>query len=97
MWTWRGACAIQAAAAVSPVSDRSESFEEGCLLAVNLGDDADTTAAIYGQLAGACYGIDGIPREWRDLIAQGELILGLADGIWEAAGQPAFPTGEPPG
>ena len=48
---------------------RSSSFEEGCLLAVNLGDDADTTAAIYGQLAGAYYGIDGIPREWRDVIA----------------------------
>ena len=43
---------------------RSESFGDGCLLAVNLGDDADTTAAIYGQLAGAYYGIDGIPREW---------------------------------
>ena len=76
---------------------RSSSFEEGCLLAVNLGDDADTTAAIYGQLAGAYYGIDGIPREWRDVIAQGELIIGLADGLLEAAGYPAFQTGEPPG
>ena len=73
---------------------RSESFGEGCLLAVNLGDDADTTAAIYGQLAGACYGIAGIPQGWRDVIAQGELILALADGVWEAAGQPAFPPGE---
>jgi ADP-ribosylglycohydrolase len=53
---------------------------------VNLGDDADTTAAIYGQLAGAYYGIDGIPRGWRDVIARGELILGLADGLLEAAG-----------
>ena len=76
---------------------RSSSFEEGCLLAVNLGDDADTTAAIYGQLAGAYYGIDGIPREWRDVIAQGELIIGLADGLLEAAGYPEFPTGEPAG
>ena len=33
----------------------SNSFREGCLLAVNLGDDADTTAAMYGQIAGACY------------------------------------------
>ena len=53
---------------------------------MNLGDDADTTAAIYGQLAGAYYGIDGIPREWRDVIAQGELILGQADGLLEASG-----------
>ena len=35
------------------------------LAAVNLGDDADTTAAIYGQLAGAIYGLDGIPERWR--------------------------------
>jgi len=34
----------------------SHSFEEGCLLVVNLGDDADTTGAIYGQLAGAFNG-----------------------------------------
>jgi ADP-ribosylglycohydrolase len=38
------------------------SFGEGCLLAVNLGDDADTTGAVYGQLAGAFYGEDGNPR-----------------------------------
>ena len=45
---------------------RSESFGDGCLLAVNLGDDADTTAAIYGQLAGAYYGIDGTPLPSTD-------------------------------
>ncbi|CAF2716281.1 unnamed protein product [Rotaria sp. Silwood2] len=33
-----------------------DSFETGALKAVNLGDDTDTTAAIYGQLAGAYYG-----------------------------------------
>ena len=65
--------------------NRSETFEEGCLLAVNLGDDADTTAAIYGQLAGAFYGIEGIPQHWREVIAQGELIIRLADGLRESA------------
>jgi ADP-ribosyl-[dinitrogen reductase] hydrolase len=45
--------------------DRSESFRKGALLAVNLGDDADTTGAIYGQIAGAFYVADGIPAEWR--------------------------------
>lgn len=38
----------------------SGSFKDGCLLAVNLGDDADTTGAVYGQLAGAYYGENGI-------------------------------------
>lgn len=43
----------------------STSFKEGALLAVNLGDDADTTGAVYGQLAGAFYGVNGIPESWR--------------------------------
>jgi ADP-ribosylglycohydrolase len=48
---------------------RSESFREGCLMAVNLGDDADTTAAVYGQVAGAFHGEQGIPAEWREKLA----------------------------
>ncbi|CAF5172327.1 unnamed protein product [Rotaria magnacalcarata] len=46
----------------------TDSFEKGALEAVNLGDDADTTAAIYGQLAGAYYGYDKIPSEWIECI-----------------------------
>lgn len=48
---------------------RSGSFRNGCLLAVNLGNDADTTGAIFGQLAGAYYGEDGIPPSWLDKLA----------------------------
>ncbi|MDE2937699.1 MAG: ADP-ribosylglycohydrolase family protein [Chloroflexota bacterium] len=62
----------------------STEFRDGCLLAVNLGDDADTTAAIYGQIAGAYYGVDGIPAEWRERVAMGEFITQFADGLWEA-------------
>ncbi len=43
---------------------RSSSFEEGALKAVNLGDDADTTGAVYGQIAGAFYGMSAIPSAW---------------------------------
>ena len=64
----------------------STDFRDGCLLAVNLGDDADTTAAIYGQIAGAYYGIDGIPAEWRERVAMGDLIIQLADGLWQRGG-----------
>ena len=63
---------------------KSSTFEEGCLLAVNLGDDADTTAAIYGQIAGVHYGFDGIPATWRERIAEGALITKLADGLWQS-------------
>lgn len=59
----------------------TETFREGALRAVNLGEDADTTGAIYGQLAGAHYGLDGIPDTWRARIARAEEIIGLADRL----------------
>ncbi|MCU0545578.1 MAG: ADP-ribosylglycohydrolase family protein [Oscillatoriaceae cyanobacterium Prado104] len=61
----------------------SDSFEEGCLLAVNLGDDADTTGAVYGQLAGAFYGEGGIPEKWRLRLVDRALIVSFADRIFE--------------
>ena len=62
---------------------RSSDFREGCLLAVNLGNDADTTGAIYGQLAGAYYGVEGIPIEWRGCLAHKDLIERLAVELGE--------------
>ena len=52
-------------------------------MAVNLGDDADTTGAVYGQIAGAFNGYDGIPERWRSGVAQTDTILGLADRLAE--------------
>jgi len=49
-------------------------FREAVLKAVNLGDDADTTGAVCGQFAGACWGESGIPREWREGLAGREMI-----------------------
>ncbi len=59
----------------------SSSFSEGALLAVNLGDDADTTGAVYGQLAGAYYGATGIPPEWLDTLHARALITQFADRL----------------
>lgn len=64
---------------------RSGSFEEGALLAVNLGDDADTTGAVYGQVAGAYYGASGIPGRWLEVLAMREEIERLAIGLAELA------------
>ena len=61
----------------------SNDFREGCLLAVNLGDDADTTGAVYGQIAGAFYGYQDIPEGWRNSIAMLSEILNIADHIYE--------------
>lgn len=57
---------------------RSTDFRSGALLAVNLGEDADTTGAIYGQLAGAHYGATAIPLEWRNKIALHDEVESLA-------------------
>jgi ADP-ribosylglycohydrolase/protein-tyrosine phosphatase len=62
------------------------SFEDAVLRAANLGDDADTTAAIAGQLAGALYGVDAIPAKWRAAIVMRDRIEELADGLLRLAG-----------
>lgn len=59
----------------------TDDFRAGVLAAANLGDDADTTAAIYGQLAGAYYGEDAIPAGWRAKLVDGDGIAGMADEL----------------
>ena len=63
---------------------QSSTFKEGALLAVNLGEDADTTGAVYGQLAGAFYGASAIPGAWRDRLHEGDAITALAVRVCEA-------------
>ncbi|WP_416470110.1 ADP-ribosylglycohydrolase family protein [Salmonella enterica] len=59
----------------------TENFSDAILLAANLGDDADTVAAITGQIAGAFYGLDGIPDEWVQKISKKDEILQLAEDL----------------
>jgi ADP-ribosylglycohydrolase len=56
-------------------------FREAVLRAVNLGDDADTTGAVCGQLAGACWGESGIPRQWLEGLARREMIENALAGL----------------
>lgn len=60
-------------------------FTDAVLAAANLGDDADTTAAITGQLAGAHYGSAAIPEKWLDLLHMRDEITAMADGLYAAA------------
>ena len=60
---------------------RTDSFRSAILTAANLGGDADTTAAIAGQLAGALYGTSGIPSEWLEKLAWRDQIEGLAKSL----------------
>jgi ADP-ribosylglycohydrolase len=64
---------------------KSTRFADGALLAVNLGEDADTTGAVYGQLAGAYYGADSIPERWRSKLAKLDVLESFARRLHEAA------------
>lgn len=59
----------------------TSSYKQAVLQAANLGDDADTTAAICGQLAGAYYGVADIPEPWLDKLAMQQDIIILADRL----------------
>jgi ADP-ribosylglycohydrolase len=64
---------------------RTNTFRDGALLAVNLGEDADTTGAVYGQLAGAYYGAHAIPENWRNKVVKRDDIERLASALLERA------------
>ena len=61
------------------------SFEDAVLAAANLGDDADTTAAITGQLAGAHYGASSIPPAWLATLHECAAIEALADALFRTS------------
>lgn len=62
------------------------SFADAVLRAANLGSDADTTAAITGQLAGAHYGVRGIPADWLAVLHERAMIERMADELFAASG-----------
>lgn len=62
---------------------KTDSFKDAILTAANLGDDADTTAAICGQVAGAYYGASGIPAKWLERLHMRNEITLLADNLME--------------
>jgi ADP-ribosylglycohydrolase len=63
----------------------SDNYRDGCLLAANLGDDADTTAAVHGQLAGAYYGVTAIPVTWLEKLVLGDKILSMSEQLYRHA------------
>lgn len=59
----------------------TDNFRDGALRCANLGANSDVVAAVYGQLAGAHYGIGAIPATWRTSLVGKELIEGFADRL----------------
>jgi len=66
--------------------DHATDYRTAVLTAANLGEDADTTAAITGQLAGALYGAAGIPDHWVGRVAWGDQIIAKAVNLLSDAG-----------
>ena len=69
---------------------KSSSYRECILLAVNLGDDTDTVAAVAGGLAGIIYGVggeQGIPEEWIGQLARKEWIVELCEKFEKSLGK----------
>ena len=63
----------------------SSSFEDAILRAVNLGHDADTTGAVAGQIAGAMYGLTGIPVHWRQRLYDAKRIADISQRLYRAS------------
>ncbi|MDG6896296.1 hypothetical protein A6A20_11880 [Volucribacter amazonae] len=59
----------------------SDNFEQTILNAANLGEDADTVAAVAGQIAGAFYGLSHIPEQWKQRLFQYKRILTIANQL----------------
>ncbi len=61
--------------------NRSRDFREGALWLANLGGDSDVAGAVYGQLAGAYYGVSAIPGNWRNSLMQKAIVEEMADKL----------------
>ncbi len=57
-------------------------FRSAVLYAVSLGGDADTIGSMAGAIAGACYGVEGIPSRWRETVENHDRIERLAKELW---------------
>ena len=80
-----GYCVDALEAAIWAVAG-ADDLRDAVLRAANLGDDADTTAAIAGQLAGARWGRSGIPTGWLDRLVLRPRIEELARSLLRAGG-----------
>ena len=62
----------------------TDNYKDCVLKAVNLGEDTDTVAAVAGGLAGALYGYDTIPEEWRNTLIKREYIEEMCERACES-------------
>ena len=66
--------------------ETTTSFEDGLIAAVNLGGDADSIGAVYGQIGGAYYGFDAIPERWLAAVKDRRKVDELIDALCRRTG-----------
>ena len=64
----------------------TDNYKDATLMAVNLGNDSDTTGAVTGGLAGLYYGFESIPEKWRNEVKRSNDIKNLCDRLAKAMG-----------
>lgn len=62
--------------------NETTTFRDAVLLAVNLGDDADTIGAVTGQIAGAAYGVLAIPKEWATSLSGNDRLVRVVEQLY---------------
>ena len=82
-----GGRAVEALEAALWAVHGADGYADAVLRAANLGDDADTAAAIAGQLAGALHGVEAIPASWLARLVHRDRLEHLADDLLALAGQ----------
>jgi ADP-ribosylglycohydrolase len=61
--------------------EQTTNYRDGVLLAINSSANASSTGAVYGALAGAYYGLQAIPKEWRSTVLESTELLDLAQRL----------------
>lgn len=64
---------------------QTDNFNDGVLLAVNLGEDSDTTGAVFGQIAGAFYGINSIREDFINDLWNKEILMTMASNLYKSS------------
>ncbi|KAG8888487.1 hypothetical protein FRC00_000071 [Tulasnella sp. 408] len=64
----------------------TETYEEGLLKLLPLGADVDTVGAVYGAIAGACYGLEAIPQRWMNNLHKKEVLDQVYGGLVDVCG-----------
>lgn len=69
-----------------------DNFKDGMMAVIRLGGDTDTNGACYGQLAGAYYGYEAIPEEWRKGVYLADELVDIADNLLKMPECPTIKT-----